>query len=136
MHPIMLDIINGTCLVGSCGVTQKSLCQMWNKAGFLNRHGNSKKSHYVFVVELANKVCEAMLSFMKRLQTLLYILKRILYTPILYIEEERDGKIAFLDVLVTKSSERVLTSVYWKGTHTECTYLSTLTTNPRPSPEY
>ena len=35
------------------------------------------------------------------------------------IEEEADGKIPFLDVLVTRDGERLRTSVYHKPTHTD-----------------
>ena len=35
------------------------------------------------------------------------------------MEEESGCKLAFLDVLVTRDGERLLSSVYWKPTHTE-----------------
>ena len=35
------------------------------------------------------------------------------------VEEEKDDQLPFLDVLVTKEGGRLLTSVYWKPTHTE-----------------
>ena len=35
------------------------------------------------------------------------------------VKEEKDDKLSFFDVLVTKEEGRLLTSVYWKPTHTE-----------------
>ena len=44
------------------------------------------------------------------------------------MEEEKDYKIAFLDVLVTRNGDRLATSVYRKPTHTE-TYIRYMTEN-------